>query len=166
MRPALRRGLLVAIAAAAAVHAATFLGSGPTDDDFITYRYARHLVEGLGPVFEPGERVEGYTTPGWMLAIAAALSLGLEAPKFSFAASIVASMSGVPRRRRTFAKSTSKTPFETTIPTIMMMPIALLTLIVVFVAASIANTPLTPSGTLNMMTSGSSSDLNCDASTM
>ena len=48
----------------------------------------------------------------------------------------------------------------------MMMPMKLFTLSAVFVTQSIANTPEMPSGTLNMMTSGSTSDLNCEASTM
>ena len=81
-------------------------------------------------------------------------------------ASTVASISGLPRARSTFAKSTSSTPFDTTMPTIMMMPMKLFTLSVVPVRYSIRNTPVTPSGTLNMITSGSISDLNCDASTM
>ena len=32
-----------------------------TDDAYISYRYARHLAEGHGLVFNVGERVEGYT---------------------------------------------------------------------------------------------------------
>jgi arabinofuranosyltransferase len=31
------------------------------DDAYITYRYARNVVRGYGPVYNPGERVEGYT---------------------------------------------------------------------------------------------------------
>ena len=82
-------------------------------------------------------------------------------------ASIVASMSGLPRRRSTLAKSTSSTPFETTMPTIMMMPMKLFTLSVVLRDVEHQRTRREmPSGTLNMMTSGSSSDLNCEASTM
>lgn len=37
------------------------------DDAFITFRYARNLAAGLGPVFNVGEPVEGYTTFAWML---------------------------------------------------------------------------------------------------
>ena len=82
-------------------------------------------------------------------------------------ASIVASISGLPRARSTLAKSTSSTPFDTTMPTIMMMPMKLFTLQRrARQPRASTNTPVTPSGTLNMMTSGSSSDLNCDASTM
>jgi len=56
------------------------------DDAFITFRYAAHLAEGLGPVFNdpgvagPGARVEGYTSFAWMLLSAAAFSL---APRLS-----------------------------------------------------------------------------------
>jgi arabinofuranosyltransferase len=37
------------------------------DDAFITYRYARNVVRGHGPVYNPGERVEGYTNFLWMI---------------------------------------------------------------------------------------------------
>jgi hypothetical protein len=37
------------------------------DDAFIAFRYSRHLAEGLGPVYNLGERVEGYTSFLWML---------------------------------------------------------------------------------------------------
>ena len=41
------------------------------DDAFISLRYARNLVEGNGLVFNPGERVEGYSNFLWvMLAVA------------------------------------------------------------------------------------------------
>jgi len=34
-----------------------------TDDPFITLRYAANLVHGLGVVFNPGQHVQGYTSP-------------------------------------------------------------------------------------------------------
>lgn len=37
------------------------------DDAYISFRYARNVARGLGPVFNPGERVEGYTNFLWML---------------------------------------------------------------------------------------------------
>lgn len=40
------------------------------DDAFITFRYSKNLVEGYGPVFNPGERVEGYTNFLWMILMA------------------------------------------------------------------------------------------------
>ncbi|HVT15527.1 MAG TPA: hypothetical protein VHQ90_05000 [Thermoanaerobaculia bacterium] len=41
------------------------------DDFFITYRYALHLAQGQGLVFNPGERVFGLTNPGFALLLAA-----------------------------------------------------------------------------------------------
>jgi arabinofuranosyltransferase len=49
------------------------------DDAFISYRYARNLVEGRGLVYNPGERVEGYTNLLWTLLVAGGLKLGLRA---------------------------------------------------------------------------------------
>jgi MFS family permease len=46
------------------------------DDAFITFRYAENLTQGQGPVFNPGERVEGYTSFAWMLLMVAVLALG------------------------------------------------------------------------------------------
>jgi arabinofuranosyltransferase len=45
------------------------------DDAYITLVHARNLVAGNGPVFNPGENVEGYTSPAWMLVSAAVLLL-------------------------------------------------------------------------------------------
>ena len=71
---------LVACAASSA-----FRASGPCDDDFIVYRCARNLVSGQGLVFEPGQRVEGFTCPLWALLVAAGLACGLAAPAISAA---------------------------------------------------------------------------------
>jgi arabinofuranosyltransferase len=48
------------------------------DDVFITLRYAKNLAEGLGPVYNAGEAVEGYTCPLWMLLLAGTHAVGLE----------------------------------------------------------------------------------------
>ena len=42
-----------------------------TDDAFISFRYARNLLEGNGLVFNVGERVEGYSNFLWVLELAA-----------------------------------------------------------------------------------------------
>lgn len=47
------------------------------DDSFITYRYARNIIRGIGPVFNPGERVEGYTNFLWLMLLSALGVLGL-----------------------------------------------------------------------------------------
>ena len=44
------------------VHAALLRGFW-SDDAFITYRYARNIATGLGPVFNPGEQLEGFSNP-------------------------------------------------------------------------------------------------------
>jgi arabinofuranosyltransferase len=45
------------------------------DDAYITFRYARNLAEGLGPYYNPGEAVEGYTNPSLMVFLAAVAAL-------------------------------------------------------------------------------------------
>ncbi len=47
------------------------------DDAFISFRYARHLVDGNGLVFNAGEYVEGYTNLLWTLAMALGMAFGL-----------------------------------------------------------------------------------------
>jgi arabinofuranosyltransferase len=66
------------------------------DDAFISFRYAKNLVDGHGLVFNPGERVEGYTNFLWTLLMAAGIRLGVEivlwsqiAGTLSFASSLL-----------------------------------------------------------------------------
>ncbi len=54
-----------------------------SDDAFISFRYSRHWVEGLGLVWNPGEKVEGYTNFLWMALMAAGLQLGIEPEIFA-----------------------------------------------------------------------------------
>ena len=42
----------------------------PVDDAYISFRYALNLKLGRGPVFNPGERVEGFSNPLWTLLLA------------------------------------------------------------------------------------------------
>src|SRR5262245_53601913 len=62
----MRRALLpaLAVAACAAIAAAGLWLNRAFyhDDAFIMLRYARHVIDGAGPVWNPGERVEGYTS--------------------------------------------------------------------------------------------------------
>ena len=48
------------------------------DDAFILLRYAENLAAGHGPVFNLGERVEGFTSPAMVVLEAAFLRLGME----------------------------------------------------------------------------------------
>lgn len=47
------------------------------DDMMISMRYARNLVDGLGLVWNPGERLEGFTNPLWTLFMSASHLLPL-----------------------------------------------------------------------------------------
>jgi hypothetical protein len=66
----------MALVAALAFGLRILPGPRTIDDAFITFRYARNLVEGNGPVFNPGERVLGTTTPLYM-GLLAVVSLPL-----------------------------------------------------------------------------------------
>jgi hypothetical protein len=73
-------GILIAVLA---FSARILPGPRTIDDAFITFRYARNLLEGNGPVFNPGQRVLGSTTPLYMGILAAvALPLGGSAAPF------------------------------------------------------------------------------------
>ena len=48
------------------------------DDAFIGFRYAENLVHGHGLVFNPGERVEGYTNFLWVILIAPFVALSVD----------------------------------------------------------------------------------------
>jgi hypothetical protein len=52
--------------------------SHTVDDAFISFRYAENLAMGFGPVFNPGERVEGYTNFLWVMLIAPFIGLGFD----------------------------------------------------------------------------------------
>ncbi len=53
------------------------------DDAFISFRYARNLVDGIGLCWNPGERVEGYTNFLWTLLVALGLQLGADPVPFT-----------------------------------------------------------------------------------
>lgn len=59
-------GLLVALALAARL----IPGARTIDDLYITFRYARNVLAGNGFVYNPGERVQGTTTPLYTLLMA------------------------------------------------------------------------------------------------
>ena len=46
-----------------------------SEDAYITFRYSKHLVGGMGAVYNPGERVMGFTSAPWMLWNAAGYAL-------------------------------------------------------------------------------------------
>ena len=48
------------------------------DDAWISFRYAENFVNGNGLVFNPGERVEGYTNFLWTILMSGPIALGLD----------------------------------------------------------------------------------------
>lgn len=54
--------------------------SNDVDDAYINYRYSRSIARGDGPVFNPGQRVEGISSPAWVLMGVLPLWLGAEDP--------------------------------------------------------------------------------------
>ena len=48
------------------------------DDAFISYRYVKNFVNGQGLVFNPGERVEGYTNFLWIILLSIFVKFGLD----------------------------------------------------------------------------------------
>ncbi len=59
------------------------------DDAYISFRYAQNLAEGNGPVYNPGERVEGYTNFLWVVLLSAGLRAGASAEAASLVLGIV-----------------------------------------------------------------------------
>lgn len=70
--------LLAAAAAALLLHALHF--RSVADDAYISFTYAKHLVAGDGLVFNPGERVMGYSSLTWVLLLAGLMALGVAGP--------------------------------------------------------------------------------------
>jgi arabinofuranosyltransferase len=72
-----RRGVVAAVAVG--LMAWAFLrwrhSQAVFDDAFISYRYARNLIAGQGLVFNPDERVEGYTNFLWTLIAALGIAV-------------------------------------------------------------------------------------------
>lgn len=48
------------------------------DDAYIFFRYAKNYAHGHGLVFNPGERVEGYTSFTWVMIMAGVIRLGFD----------------------------------------------------------------------------------------
>jgi arabinofuranosyltransferase len=74
-----RRAPLFVIFAAAFGHASQYFDVF-CDDAFIALRYAKHLIERHELAYNLGQRVEGFTSPLWVLLVSAAGSLGLHLP--------------------------------------------------------------------------------------
>lgn len=84
----------VAVAAVPIIDALLVMTPAPAqvDDAYISYRYAAHLVEGHGLVWNVGERVEGFTNPLWTLLVAFGLALGGSAPALGYALGLMSGL--------------------------------------------------------------------------
>lgn len=71
---------LLACCVAVAVLAAqtAYLQPWTLDDAYISFRYAANWAAGIGPVYNAGERCEGYTTFLWVAMLAGGRSLGFD----------------------------------------------------------------------------------------
>jgi hypothetical protein len=104
-RAARRERLFVAAAlgaflayAAAFIYRTSFVVDGERyfslfDDAMVSMRYAQNVADGLGAVWNPGgERVEGYTNPLWVAAMAAIHLLPMSEAKTSLVVQIAAAL--------------------------------------------------------------------------
>ncbi|UCF67062.1 MAG: hypothetical protein JSV80_14960 [Acidobacteriota bacterium] len=91
----LPRLVLVAVVGTFAVLA--WLRFWYNDDVFITFRYARHLADGHGLVWnvDDGDPVEGTTSLGWCALIAAAMRAGLDPLVASHYLGLVSGIAGL-----------------------------------------------------------------------
>ena len=77
------------------------------DDAFISFRYARHLAEGLGLRFNPGQGppVEGYSNLAWVLCMAVFERVGLVTPVAARVLSLAAAAALLGLLARALARS-------------------------------------------------------------
>jgi hypothetical protein len=85
--PVLSRRLYTGLAAALAIGACVWaLHLGWVGDDaYISFRYVKNFVQGHGLVYNPGERVEGYTNFLWVMLLVPFAALGLDLALVSIA---------------------------------------------------------------------------------
>ena len=65
------------------------------DDSFISYRYSEHVAQGYGFVTNPGERVEGFSNPLWVLLLAGLAKLGCNQASADWALPLAAKLLGI-----------------------------------------------------------------------
>ena len=82
-----RRILIGVVFALMVLHALSF--NVAADDAYITFRYAHNFARGNGLVYNPGEVVEGYTSPLWTVGLGLLEAVGLSLPRVAVALSLV-----------------------------------------------------------------------------
>jgi hypothetical protein len=78
--PAAGEAVLVGLALVLCATLAVAIYLPPEEDAFIYYRYALNWVRGKGLTFNPGEAVEGYSSPLWMALVGLLARLGCRLP--------------------------------------------------------------------------------------
>ncbi len=91
-----------------------------SDDAYISFRYARNLAAGHGLVFNPGERVEGYTNFLWTVLIAAAIRLGFDAGQTALVLGM-ASFAGALVVSQVLARRMTRTLHPVAVPVTMLL---------------------------------------------
>lgn len=84
--------ILITIAIALLVMHAVSFGFCLQDDAFISLRFSRNLAENHGIVFNPGERIEGYTSVAWVLLGTIPFLIGTNPMEFVRIAGILAAV--------------------------------------------------------------------------
>lgn len=79
-RPSPRLHLLLGLGVPLVILAVNLWGfaSFTIDDAYISFRYSHNLADGLGLVYNAGERIEGYTNFLWTLLLGLQAALGLD----------------------------------------------------------------------------------------
>lgn len=68
--------VIIALVVFLFLHNRERFGDGIQDDAYISFRYAQNLAEGRGLVFNPGERVEGYSNFLWTVLMSVFFPIG------------------------------------------------------------------------------------------
>ncbi len=92
-----------------------------TDDPFCSFRYARNLAHGHGLVFNPGERVEGYTNFLWTILLAVPIYLHGDPVFWSKVFGILCNMGTVLLLMRWVTQGTSRVDFRLTAPLLLVL---------------------------------------------
>jgi hypothetical protein len=83
MKASLVRVVIVIVFIAHALFYIVALGYDAVDDAYISFRYAQNAILGYGLVFNPGERVEGFTNFLWTALMIPVVGAGLDVGRVS-----------------------------------------------------------------------------------
>jgi len=74
----LSRDTMLIYVLAMGITALVFNHAWVSEDSFITFRYVSNTVDGLGPIFNLGERVQGFTHPLWFILLVLGSLIGAD----------------------------------------------------------------------------------------